>query len=221
MGETHKRLRRWFTAFFDLKDVFDLIRVAVSVVISGGLAESTLALLGGDPLWLQIVYLTGIGLFGFAFLMIGTNLVRGRPIPKWRDRPLVIAQTIPEVPSQSKNDVERKRRPSSREPVLRLQEVVQNGRAVSLLCEFVEASLLPAVNAETSAGSYLGSFIKKDVVEPLKRSAEEWLTASRDVEGDPVEARQVFLNMYKAWHDLRSAVDKCRQILDVLELGHL
>lgn len=449
MGETFKRLRRWLTALFDFKDVIDVIRLGVSLTIGGGLVDAVSTILVGDPLWLQIVYLTGTGFVGFGVLMIATNKVRGRPIPKWRDRsadstwklPVTAgAEAVQGEVAQLQDSVEtlkrerdqareavkelkgkvlspeeeihRKReldglyadnkklrakleestneqamffpghmdlesahpiatqiqqarhvdgiwlageavfqlddaairgtvrrvilpapdspllqeisrwttipygaadlgvqqsteravrlgvevkwlrdfpgltllladpgdesgyahletllpytdpgyrpiqrieraresvvfdrvvnmfdrlweraespapadyiqQPGSREPVLRLQEVVQNGRAVRLLWEFVEVSLLPAVNAANTAGSYLGLFIKEDVVGPLKRTAEEWRTASSDTEGDPVEAQQAFLNMYKAWHDLRWAVDRCRQILNVPELGHL
>jgi hypothetical protein len=108
-----------------------------------------------------------------------------------------------------------------RESVLRLQEVVGDGRAIRLLWEFAERSLLPEVAEKNPAGTYLGSFIKDDVIVPLREAAREWESISSDATLDPIEAQRAFFGMYKAWQELRTAIEECRQILDTRELGHL
>ena len=125
-------------------------------------------------------------------------------------------------------EAEGARPPGSRETVLRLQEVVGHGRAIKLLWEFVEASLLPALTPEPSslprekkASFYMAEAIKREVVKPCREAAARWTAASGDEDLDTEAALRAFFEMYKTWQELRSAVEQCRLVLDVAELGHL
>lgn len=118
--------------------------------------------------------------------------------------------------------------PGSREPILRLQEVVKHGRVVRSLWEFVEISLLPAVSAvppdlpmDNRPGFYMSESIKREVVRPCRDAFARWSEASTDENLATEEALRAFFKMYTTFQELRTSVEQCRLVLGVDELGHL